>query len=421
MSRSEQLANARRVLASAMEDPLCDAYRKRFLGHEDTISDVIEGKSPWGMVPFMTRDFLSSTPWRSRCGIRQEAIDTFRVTSGTSGKPLIVPRAMGLRETITDPLHGAVYVRNNISKMATMSSGHAQHARYFSNANIASIGLDPGAPQQNARIIETWKPDMIAGFAYGMSPLAEHLSTDTRMAVRAVQIFGERSSPLIWKQLHDLFPRAEVFSEYASIEAQTSLGVGCKHIIDAVLPYIHPFDTYVFMEVIDPETGVEVERVGQSGELVITVLRKTAFPLIRYRTGDRVSIQETTCQCGKPTYSVDGRIAAERLRIAGGEINIFAIERALTEIREMLVSPIYEASIAYVAGVHAVSVPQLTLSLHLKDPDRHEQVCAIVSKQLMVSPTASYGDLCKSDVLAPLVVRPVSAVHQKQGRITISP
>lgn len=40
-------------------------------------------------------------------------------------------------------------------------------------------------------------------------------------------------------------------------------------------------------EVVDPETGVEVED-GQHGELVLTTLVRTAGPLLRYRTGDWV-------------------------------------------------------------------------------------------------------------------------------------
>ena len=42
-----------------------------------------------------------------------------------------------------------------------------------------------------------------------------------------------------------------------------------------------------FAEVIDPQTGLEVAE-GHEGELVLTNLKRTACPLIRYRTGDWV-------------------------------------------------------------------------------------------------------------------------------------
>lgn len=40
-------------------------------------------------------------------------------------------------------------------------------------------------------------------------------------------------------------------------------------------------------EVVDPQTGSEVEE-GHEGELVLTTLARTASPLLRYRTRDRV-------------------------------------------------------------------------------------------------------------------------------------
>jgi phenylacetate-CoA ligase len=42
-----------------------------------------------------------------------------------------------------------------------------------------------------------------------------------------------------------------------------------------------------FAEVIDPQTGLEVAE-GDQGELVLTNLKRSACPLIRYRTGDWV-------------------------------------------------------------------------------------------------------------------------------------
>jgi phenylacetate-CoA ligase len=40
---------------------------------------------------------------------------------------------------------------------------------------------------------------------------------------------------------------------------------------------------------------------GSEGELVLTTLTKEALPLIRYRTGDLVSITSDPCECGRTT------------------------------------------------------------------------------------------------------------------------
>ena len=48
-----------------------------------------------------------------------------------------------------------------------------------------------------------------------------------------------------------------------------------------------------YAEVLDPDTDQEVAD-GQTGELVLTTLKRTACPLFRYRTGDLVRKLRTT-------------------------------------------------------------------------------------------------------------------------------
>lgn len=93
-------------------------------------------------------------------------------------------------------------------------------------------------------------------------------------------------------------------------------------------------------EVVDPLSG-EPLPPGQPGELVLTTLQREALPLIRYRTGDMVILEERPCACGSPLprlRAVLGRIVRgpDGLRLAhpakggaGGaarEQNLFAEE-----------------------------------------------------------------------------------------------
>lgn len=52
-------------------------------------------------------------------------------------------------------------------------------------------------------------------------------------------------------------------------------------------------------EVVDP-CGGDVLPCGQPGELVLTTLRREAMPLVRYRTGDMVILDDSPCACGSP-------------------------------------------------------------------------------------------------------------------------
>ncbi|HJJ36657.1 MAG TPA: phenylacetate--CoA ligase [Methanocorpusculum sp.] len=93
---------------------------------------------------------------------------------------------------------------------------------------------------------------------------------------------------------------------------------------------VHIHSDVAYTEIIDPETG-EPLPAGEKGELTVTVLKKEAFPMIRYRIGDISKIMEGDCPCGRTSPRIDritGRID-DMLIIRG--INVFpsAVEHAL--------------------------------------------------------------------------------------------
>lgn len=60
----------------------------------------------------------------------------------------------------------------------------------------------------------------------------------------------------------------------------------------------HAIDSEFIVEVIDPATGQHVPD-GTEGELVLTNLGRAGFPVIRYRTGDVVRVDDAPCPCGR--------------------------------------------------------------------------------------------------------------------------
>jgi phenylacetate-CoA ligase len=86
---------------------------------------------------------------------------------------------------------------------------------------------------------------------------------------------------------------------------------------------LHIFEPSYIIEVVD-QNGLAVVP-GEMGELVITDLCNHAMPLIRYRTGDMVALDESLCGCGctwRRISKVTGRILdlvtrADGSRVAG--------------------------------------------------------------------------------------------------------
>ena len=74
---------------------------------------------------------------------------------------------------------------------------------------------------------------------------------------------------------------------------------------------------------------------GQIGELVLTTITKEAFPLIRYRTGDLTSLDQSPCPCGRTTTRMSRVMERTDNMVVVRGVNIFPsqIERILAEIQ----------------------------------------------------------------------------------------
>jgi len=107
-------------------------------------------------------------------------------------------------------------------------------------------------------------------------------------------IFGsERSSDSMRKQINDLLDIEHLFD----IPGMTELygpgtGLDCVHHTG-----IHYWADYYILEILDPDTLKPVPE-GETGEMVVTTLKKEAAPLIRYRTRDLTRLIPGQCPCG---------------------------------------------------------------------------------------------------------------------------
>jgi phenylacetate-CoA ligase len=72
---------------------------------------------------------------------------------------------------------------------------------------------------------------------------------------------------------------------------------------------MHCMDEQLILETIDPDT---LQQTDGKGELVVTNIVSRVMPMIRYRTGDIVTLSNAPCSCGRSLSSVSisgGRVA----------------------------------------------------------------------------------------------------------------
>jgi phenylacetate-CoA ligase len=68
---------------------------------------------------------------------------------------------------------------------------------------------------------------------------------------------------------------------------------------------LHWAEDHILVEVLHPDTNEPVEEGGR-GEMVLTTLKKSARPMVRFRTGDIVSFTSEPCGCGRTSIRLQG-------------------------------------------------------------------------------------------------------------------
>ncbi|MDD5448804.1 MAG: phenylacetate--CoA ligase, partial [Actinomycetota bacterium] len=88
---------------------------------------------------------------------------------------------------------------------------------------------------------------------------------------------------------------------------------------------LHVFEDAFLVEVVDPETSENLA-FGEEGELIITTINREGVPLLRYRTGDISSFDESPCACGRTHVKMAGirKRTDDMLKIMG--VNVFPSE-----------------------------------------------------------------------------------------------
>ncbi|RAI43914.1 phenylacetate--CoA ligase family protein [Rhodoplanes roseus] len=152
----------------------------------------------------------------------------------------------------------------------------------------------------------------------GETALQEGYDLQKDLAVRRIFVAGEPggSIPQTRSRIEELWG-ASVYDYYGLSDIFGSCAGECE-----AKDGLHWAEDHIHVEVIDPDTGEPV-REGERGELVLTTLRKAARPLIRFRTGDIVSVTTEPCACGRTAlrmHGVHGRLD-DMLIIKG--VNLF--------------------------------------------------------------------------------------------------
>lgn len=311
--------------------------------------DEIRTVSDLEKLPFTTKSELRQGYPLGLMAVPEEEVVRIHSSSGTTGKPIIVP-----------------YTRRDVDTWAEMMARCLEMVGVTPRDRVqvtpgyglwtAGIGFQAGVEKLGAMTIPTGPGNtekqlemmvdmgttvLIGTSSYGLL-LAEEIKRrglkdkiKLRIGVFGSERWSDKMRAAIEEELgiktYDIYGLTEIYGP--------GIGIDCPH-----QKGIHFWSDHLIFEVIDPDTGRQLP-AGQQGELVVTTLTKEGMPLVRYRTHDITTLRLEKCACGSVYPMIDrvlGRtddmIKVKGVNIYPGQIDhvLKTTEGALSEYQILL-------------------------------------------------------------------------------------
>ncbi|OIQ58385.1 phenylacetate-coenzyme A ligase [Moorella thermoacetica] len=278
-------------------------------------------------VPLTDKGELRNGKPLALMAVPEEKIVRIHSSSGTTGKPIIIPYTAGdvaVWAQMMARCFAMAGVTNRDRVQVTPGYGLWTAGIGF-QAGIEYLGamvipMGPGNTEKQLEMMVDLQATAFAATASYALFLAEEIDRrglKDQLALRVGVLGSERWGEKMRQRIEDLLG-IETFDIYGLTEIYgPGIGIDCP-----AHEGIHMWTDHLLLEVIDPATGKQLPP-GDTGELVITTLTKEGMPLLRYRTHDLTCLKREACSCGSP-YPMIERVLGrtdDMVKIKG--VNIF--------------------------------------------------------------------------------------------------
>lgn len=305
-------------------------------------------------LPFSQKQDLRDAYPLGLMAVPEEKIVRIHSSSGTTGTPVIIPY------TAKDVDDWAEMFKRCYEMAGVTDKDRVQITPGYGlwTAGIGfqagcerlgamAVPMGPGNTKKQLQFMQDMKTTVLCSTSSYALLLAEEIEKEDlgdkiylKKGIIGSERWGEKMRNRIKGELgieiYDIYGLTEIYGP--------GIGISCKYECG-----MHYWDDYIYLEIINPETGENVPD-GTWGEIVITTLVKEGAPLIRFRTHDISRIIPGDCACGSRYPRIDtimGR-SDDMMKIKG--VNVFPkqIEEILATFDDL--SSEYQIRISHLDG-----------------------------------------------------------------------
>ena len=327
-----------------------DAQVKRLLKSGSFYGEVyrkagitgVSSQEDFEKLPFSSKDDLRNAYPLGTQAVPEEEVVRIHSSSGTTGKPVIIPY------TAKDVDDWAIMFARCYETAGITNKDRIQITPAYGlwTAGIGfqlgaeklgamTVPMGPGNTDKQLQMMMDLKTTVLTATSSYALLLAEeinkrglrdkiHLKKGVFGSERWSKKMREYIRNELGVELYDIYGLTEIYGPGIGITCEKEQG-------------IHYWDDYVYIEIINPETGEPVPD-GETGEIVITTLVKEGAPLLRFRTHDLSRIIPEKCSCGRsyPRLDTIGGRSDDMFKVRG--VNMFPkqVEELLQDVDGVL-------------------------------------------------------------------------------------
>ena len=327
-----------------------DAQVKRLLKSGSFYGEVYRKAGIFGVssqedfekLPFSSKDDLRNAYPLGIQAVPEEEVVRIHSSSGTTGKPVIIPY------TAKDVDDWAIMFARCYETAGITNKDRIQITPAYGlwTAGIGfqlgaeklgamTVPMGPGNTDKQLQMMMDLKTTVLTATSSYALLLAEEINKrglrdkiHLKKGVFGSERWSKKMREYIRKELgvelYDIYGLTEIYGPGIGITCEKEQG-------------IHYWDDYVYIEIINPETGEPVPD-GETGEIVITTLVKEGAPLLRFRTHDLSRIIPEKCSCGRsyPRLDTIGGRSDDMFKVRG--VNMFPkqVEELLQDVDGVL-------------------------------------------------------------------------------------
>ena len=301
-------------------------------------------------LPFVTKQDMRDNYPFGLFAVPKNELVRIHASSGTTGKPTVVGYTQGDIESWTECV-SRIACMGGASKddVAQICFGYGMFTGALGlhygleNIGAAIVPSSTGNSQKQIMYMQDFETTLLVAtpsYALRLAEIAREMDVvpERDLKVKIALVGSELLTDAMREEMHKYWGKDLLITTNYGMSELMGPGVSGECLEHCGL---HINEDYFIPEIIDPKTG-EVLPEGETGELVITCIKKEGIPLIRYRTKDITRLYYDKCKCGRTfcrMENLSGR-SDDMLKIRG--VNVFPsqIEEVILSVNEL--GPHYE-------------------------------------------------------------------------------